>query len=53
VSSFGAGSIAGTFVGQILNVATFHFCGQICNIFPISQEACGVAKLFGALRYKP
>jgi hypothetical protein len=53
VSSFGAGSIAGTFVGQILSVTTFNFCGQICNIFPVSQEACGVAQLFGALRSKP
>jgi hypothetical protein len=47
VSSVGAGSKAGIFVGQILNVATFHFCGQFSNIFLVSQEACGVAQLLG------
>ena len=52
-SSVGAGSIAGTFVGQVLNVAAFHLYGHICNMFLVSQEARGVAQLVGALRFKP
>jgi hypothetical protein len=44
------GSLAGTFVGQVLNVAAFRLYGHICNKFPVSQEARGVAQLVGALR---